>query len=274
MLAYGSLDDGDNSRVLPAAFAMQLFHTFTLMHDDIMDDADMRRGEPSVHKKYGTNEAILSGDAALIQCYSILQHSYPENFGKLASIFNSMAIDVCHGQQWDVDFETRDDVSISDYMKMIEIKTAVLLAASAQMGALLAHADEKDQDHMYNYALNAGIAFQLQDDILDAFGDAATGKTIGGDIINNKKTYLYLKALELGSEDERSKLKTLFVNDHPDKINTVLTIYNNTHVRGFAEEVMHAYLDLSRSHVEQLSIDEKKKDMLTSLAMMFVKRKG
>jgi len=204
-----SLFDSKPEKALKTAMAVEIFHNFTLLHDDIMDNADIRRGKPTVHVKYNANTAILTGDVMMIQAYQyLLDNEDPILVKSLMDIFNKMAFEVCEGQQLDMDFESRDDVSIDEYIKMITLKTSVLLAASLQLGAVIGGASTTDQNHLYEFAKNFGIAFQLQDDILDTFGEAsAVGKKIGGDILQNKKTYLYLKALELADAEENTKLK-------------------------------------------------------------------
>ena len=192
---------GDHKKALDAALAVEVFHNFSLVHDDIMDEAPLRRGKQTLHKKWDLNTGILSGDAMLIYSYQLLE-SYPSmTFKKLLQVFSQTALEVCEGQQYDVDFESREDVTIPEYLIMIQNKTAVLVAAAMKMGAIIADKPEDVQDLIYDFGKNLGIAFQLQDDYLDAFGDPETfGKQVGGDIIENKKTYLYLKALEMGSK--------------------------------------------------------------------------
>jgi len=193
-----ALFDGNYKNALDAALAIEVFHNFSLVHDDIMDDAPLRRGKTTVHEKWDINTGILSGDAMLINSYQYFE-SYPnEEFKKLVQLFSKTAIEVCEGQQYDIDFETRDDVTIAEYLKMVEFKTAVLVASAMKMGAIIANTSEENQDLVYEFGRNLGIAFQLQDDYLDAFGDPKTfGKQVGGDIIENKKTFLFLKALVL-----------------------------------------------------------------------------
>ena len=200
----------DLDEALPVAYAVELFHNFSLMHDDIMDKADLRRGKATVHKYYDEDSAILSGDLMLIQAYKYIENVSDHHYKKLMSVFNKMAIEVCEGQRMDMDFELTHDVSISDYLEMIKLKTSVLLAASFQMGAIIGDAPEADYHHIYEFGKNIGIAFQIQDDILDTYGDEQVGKKIGGDILQNKKTYLYLKALELASDKEREQLLDLY----------------------------------------------------------------
>lgn len=271
-MAGGHLEDA-----LPAAFAIEIFHNFTLVHDDIMDDADKRRGNPSVHVKYNPNQAILSGDVMAIKAYQYVIDHYEPSLGfKLLGIFNKMATEVCEGQQLDMDFETMDDVEIPEYFKMIELKTSVLIAAAMQMGALIGGCSDDKAMHFYEYCKNAGIAFQVQDDILDTFGDEQkTGKKVGGDIANNKKTYLYLKSLELGSTQQKLDLKRLFTQNgisEEEKIRMVTDIYKDTHVIGFAKEVMAAYMQLSDSHAKSLQLGEEKEKLLMDFSNMLVQR--
>jgi len=188
--------DVDCQKALAAATAVEVFHNFSLIHDDIMDDAPLRRGNETVHEKWNINTGILSGDAMLILAYQYFEAYEPKIFQELAKLFSKTALEVCEGQQYDVDFETRDDVTIPEYLKMIEFKTAVLVGAAMKMGAIVAETTEENKKLIYDFGLNLGLAFQLQDDYLDAFGNPETfGKQVGGDIIENKKTYLYLKAM-------------------------------------------------------------------------------
>ena len=189
--------ESDYKKALDAALAVEVFHNFSLVHDDIMDDAPLRRGQDTVHEKWDVNTGILSGDAMLINAYQLFENYEGETFRELAKLFSKTAIEVCEGQQYDVDFETRDDVRLPEYLKMIEYKTAVLVGAALKMGAIVAETTKTNCDRIYEFGRDLGIAFQLQDDYLDAFGDPKTfGKQVGGDIIENKKTFLYLTALE------------------------------------------------------------------------------
>jgi len=203
-----NLFDEDVDKALSAAFSIEVFHNFTLLHDDIMDEAPLRRGKPTVHSKYGQNTGILSGDVMLVYAYKYLtQYASHSNFAEILKTFNQVAIGVCEGQQHDMDFETRDDVTINEYLKMIEQKTAVLIAGGLKMGALIGNASIENADCLYEFGRNIGIAFQLQDDILDTFGDPEKfGKKVGGDIVQNKKTFLVLKTLELADEQNRDQL--------------------------------------------------------------------
>src|SRR5690554_3332630 len=202
---------GDYKKALPAALAVEMFHNFSLMHDDIMDEAPLRRGKQSVHEKWDLNTAILSGDAMLILAYRLFEGYDPEKFRDLAKLFSETALQVCEGQQLDIDFESRDDVEVVEYLKMIEQKTAVLLGAAMEMGAIVAQASEAQKRVVYEFGKNLGIAFQLQDDYLDVFGDPKTfGKQVGGDIIANKKTYLYLTAVQKAEKGEARQLEDLY----------------------------------------------------------------
>ncbi len=269
-LAAAELFGEDSSSALPVAFAVELFHNFSLVHDDIMDNASVRRGKPAVHAKWDINTGILSGDMILIEAYDQLT-SYPaETCKDLFEQFLKTGKEVCIGQQMDIDFETAQDVQIEDYINMITLKTSVLLASSLQMGALVAGASKQDQEHIYNFGKNLGIAFQVQDDILDTFGnEAAVGKKIGGDIVQNKKTYLYLKALELCDKNEREQLHLFYSNKNAlteeDKIKQVKNIFNSCHVRTYAEELKTNYRDLSISHLNAIQVPGKNKSTLLSL---------
>ncbi|MFK5972909.1 MAG: polyprenyl synthetase family protein, partial [Flavobacteriaceae bacterium] len=224
--------DADYIEAMDAALAVEIFHNFSLVHDDIMDDAPLRRGKPTVHEKWDINTAILSGDAMLINAYQMFENYEGDTFRSLAQLFSWTAIRVCEGQQYDVDFETRDDVTISEYLKMIEYKTAVLVAASLKMGGIIAKAPLVEQNNIYEFGRNLGIAFQLQDDYLDVFGDSKVfGKQVGGDIIENKKTFLYLKAMELGTATQKKVLGNLYSirpNDVNAKIGSIKDIFTNS----------------------------------------------
>jgi len=232
----------DYKKALAAATAVEVFHNFSLIHDDIMDDAPLRRGNETVHEKWNINTGILSGDAMLILAYQYFEQYEPQIFRSLAKLFSKTALEVCEGQQWDVDFEQRDDVTIPEYLKMIEYKTAVLVGAAMKMGAIVAETSEENANLIYEFGLNLGIAFQLQDDYLDAFGDPETfGKQVGGDIIENKKTYLYLKAIEYAKAEEKEQLLHLFSiqpNDNSDKIAAVKTIFDATKANSSTQETL------------------------------------
>ena len=269
--------DADYKLALPAALAVEVFHNFSLVHDDIMDDAPLRRGNETVHEKWNTNTAILSGDAMLILAYQYFEKYKTEVFRSLAQLFSKTALEVCEGQQWDVDFETRDDVSIEEYLKMIEYKTAVLVAAAMKMGAIVAETSNENADLIYDFGLNLGLAFQLQDDFLDAFGDPKTfGKQVGGDIIENKKTYLYLKAIEFASETEKQQLLHLFSiqpTDSTEKIESVKAIFNKTGASKATQQAIQDFTLKAFATLQEIKIDNEKKDMLHSFGENLMGRK-
>ncbi len=232
---------GQEESVLPVALALEVFHNFTLLHDDLMDKADTRRGRQTVWKKWDANTAVLSGDQMLIEAYKLLAQLPAEQLAYVLPIFNRMATEICEGQQLDMDFEGMKltEVSIADYMEMIRLKTSVLLASALQMGALIAGADEVAQEALYNFGIKVGLAFQIQDDLLDCFGDAATfGKPIGGDILEGKKTYMLLTAYQQGGEAFRTQLEALRTATPADKIRNVCELYNRLGVRQRAEEAI------------------------------------
>jgi len=259
------------AQALPASMAIEVFHNFSLLHDDIMDEAPLRRGKPTVHVKYNQNTGILSGDVMLVYAYEfLLQLDDKAKITKVMKTFNQVAIEVCEGQQYDMNFETRDNVSIDEYIKMIEQKTAVLIAGGLKIGAIIGGAFNEDSDHLYEFGRNIGIAFQLQDDVLDTYGDPDKfGKKVGGDIIQNKKTFLVIKALELGSDSQRSRLYTLLSTESSDeniKIKEVKSIFNQLHVREVAESLMEKYLKLAFEHLEAVNVGDERKKVLIGLS--------
>jgi geranylgeranyl diphosphate synthase, type II len=258
--------DGDYVTALPAAMAVEVFHNFSLVHDDIMDDAPLRRGQVTVHEKWDVNTGILSGDAMLILAYQFFEQYEPIIFRDLAKLFSKTALEVCEGQQWDVDFESRTDVTIPEYLKMIEYKTAVLVAAAMKMGAIIANTSTENANLIYDFGLYLGIAFQLQDDYLDAFGDPETfGKQVGGDIIENKKTYLYLKALAFSSEEKATQLQSLFatqLEENSAKIETVKAIFDESGASKATQEAIKEYTYKAFETLEKMTISEDKKKIL------------
>ncbi|WP_420603276.1 polyprenyl synthetase family protein [Flagellimonas sp.] len=257
---------GNPSDALDAALAIEVFHNFSLVHDDIMDDAPLRRGKTTVHEKWDVNTGILSGDAMLINSYQFLE-SYPSDvFKKLTALFSKTAIEVCEGQQYDVDFESRDDVTIPEYLKMIEYKTAVLVATAMKMGAIVAKASEDDTEAIYEFGKNLGIAFQLQDDYLDAFGDPKTfGKQVGGDIIENKKTFLYLKSLELAGQGKKEGLLHLYSikpEDPEAKVTTVKSIFKESGAVEEAKTEISTYTQKAFDALSAINMPEQNKLML------------
>jgi len=266
-------------KVLAPAYAIELFHSFSLLHDDVMDQAEVRRGQPAVHVKYDTNTAILSGDVMLIYVYKFISESVPiEYLPEVLQIFNKVAIEVCEGQQMDMDFENRDNVSISEYIQMIGLKTAVLLAGALQIGALTAGASKEDAANLYNFGKNIGLAFQIQDDLLDTFGDQATfGKKIGGDIVQNKKTYLYLKARELAKGEDLKMLNTYYdgsVQEESVKIPAVTKLFKTLAVDKYASVLKEEYQKKAFEFLEAVSCSTKRKEPLTTLANRLMGRKA
>ena len=268
--------DGEIKTALDAALAVEVFHNFSLIHDDIMDAAPLRRGHQTVHEKWDLNTGILSGDAMLIMAYQLFENYPPNIFQKLAKLFSKTALEVCEGQQYDIDFETRDTVSISEYLKMIEYKTAVLVGAAMKMGAIIANASKDDQERCYEFGKNLGIAFQLQDDYLDAFGNPETfGKQVGGDIIENKKTYLYLKALEFSSEKDKLHLKQLFsseTNNSSEKIQVTKQIFSASGSAEATQKAISFYTTKAFEILKTINISEPKKQILESFGTQLMSR--
>lgn len=261
---------------MDAALAVEVFHNFSLVHDDIMDDAPLRRGQVTVHEKWDLNTGILSGDAMLILAYQLFENYESDIFQALAKLFSKTALEVCEGQQYDIDFETRDDVTIPEYLKMIEYKTAVLVGAAMKMGAIVAKASVEDQNAIYDFGRNLGIAFQLQDDYLDAFGDPKTfGKQVGGDILENKKTYLYLKTLELGSVNEQSSLVKTMSNASildEQKVNNVKELFNKSGAAEATQKAVKDYTDKAFIILEYLNISKDKKELLQEFGKQLMNR--
>jgi geranylgeranyl diphosphate synthase type II len=262
---------GDANKALKAAMGLEVFHNFTLLHDDIMDNAPLRRAQPTVHKKWNNNVAILSGDTMFVKSYELMMQVEDKHLRRVLDIFNKTAVEVCEGQQLDMNFETRNNVSISEYEKMIELKTSVLLAASLQIGALIGGATEEDANHLYEFGRNTGIAFQLQDDILDVYGDADKfGKQVGGDIVANKKTFLLLKALEMTKGDTEASLHKLIKNEagisNADKVIAVTNIYNQLGIKELAQKEMESYFSEAIKHLEAVSIPAAEKQALLAFA--------
>ena len=276
-LLANEMFDGDEQQALWPALALETFHNFTLIHDDIMDKAPLRRGKETVYQKWNADIAILSGDAMLAMAFQYALK--PMKGAELAKQLGKVAIEICEGQQMDLNFETLGNVTIPEYLEMIRLKTAVLLATALQMGATVAGAKEADIQHLYDFGINMGMSFQLQDDILDLYSDVAVfGKRHGGDIADNKKTYLYLKALELASEKDRKRLEYLFTlrmdHDEEEKIEEVQSIYDRLHVKEAVEQVM---LDYDRMAIEALSAidlpEEKKKHLRTYAELLSGRKK-
>jgi geranylgeranyl diphosphate synthase, type II len=266
----------DYQKALPAALAVEVFHNFTLVHDDIMDDAPLRRGKETVHEKWDINTGILSGDAMLILAYKYFEDYEPVVFQKLAKLFSKTALEVCDGQQLDVDFETREDVTIDEYMNMIRLKTSVLVAAALKMGAIVAETSEEDANLIYDFGLNLGLAFQLQDDYLDTFGDPETfGKQVGGDIMENKKTFLYLKALEVSTTDISDKLKYLFrkkLEDNSFKVGEVTRLFKMNDIPVLVTKEIEIYTQKAFDTLSKMNISDANKQNLKDFGLWLMKR--
>lgn len=277
VLMSADIFGGGREKAMDAALAIEIFHNFSLVHDDIMDDAPLRRGKQTVHEKWDINTGILSGDAMLINAYQLFENYPAEHFKPLAKLFTKTAMEVCEGQQYDVDFEERDDVTIEEYLKMIEYKTAVLVGAALKMGAIVSDASEEVQDKIYEFGRLLGIAFQIQDDYLDSFGDQAVfGKQIGGDIIENKKTYLYLKALELSdasSADQLRHLYTISPEEPLSKIETAKQIFEDSGAKAATTEKIKAYTEEAFKHLEQMQVSETGKKFLKEFGTNLMNRK-
>ncbi|MDR0830134.1 MAG: polyprenyl synthetase family protein [Prevotellaceae bacterium] len=263
------LFEKNGSIVENAAVAVEIFHNFTLLHDDIMDNSPVRRNRPTVHKKWNTNTAILSGDAMMIKSYEFLQKVPQKYWTKIFPLFTQTALQVCEGQQLDMDFETADNISLAQYFEMIRLKTAVLLACSLKIGAILADADDKDADLLYDFGIALGIAFQLKDDYLDTFGDAKTlGKPIGGDILNKKKTFLLLSAIKHSADDINNLLQitigSRFINDSK-KITVITNIFKKLDIPKICEEELEKYYSLAINYLDNISVEEKNKTELKNL---------
>jgi geranylgeranyl diphosphate synthase type II len=255
------------------ATAIELFHNFTLIHDDIMDQAPLRRGLETVHQKYGTSTAILAGDVMLVQAYEYLNKISLSYSHRIVNLFNRTAREVCEGQQLDMDFERLSGVSIDDYIHMISLKTSVLLAASLKMGAIIGGASKGTAEHLYEFGKNLGIAFQIQDDYLDAFGDPAKfGKQVGGDILANKKTFLLLYALEYSGAAQQEKLRELLASNPPEKVAQVLDIFKSCGADAWALELKQKYFETAMQHMEATAVVSSRKTELTRLASFLVQR--
>jgi len=274
LLACNLFSDDVSQAILPA-IGLEIFHNFTLLHDDIMDHADIRRGNPTVHKKWNENAAILSGDAMFIKAYDYFLDCESPNFRKILKVFNQTALEVCEGQQYDMEFEDREFVSVEEYLRMIELKTSVLLAGALKIGALIGGADEKNADLLYEFGRNIGLAFQLQDDYLDVYGDVEVfGKQIGGDIAANKKTFMLINALQLAKGRDLKELKKLLTNnlEKEEKVISVTKIYNNLKVKELAQKEINAYTNKALKYLDQVSVDISNKKELKNLAEKLINR--
>jgi geranylgeranyl diphosphate synthase type II len=256
-----------------AANAVELFHNFSLIHDDIMDAAPLRRGMPTMHHKYGQSTAILAGDVMLVKAYEYLNMLSRDISRPVIALFNRTSAEVCEGQQLDMDFEKMADVSHEDYLKMIRLKTSVLLAASLKMGAIIGGASRYNQDHLYAFGENLGIAFQVQDDYLDAFGDPEKfGKEVGGDIRQNKKTFLAIHTMEVASQVQKEQLKKLMEENPADKVQQVLAIMKSCGVDEWARNLKQQYFEKAMFHLEEIAVMSSRKQPLHDVAHFLIGR--
>ena len=262
-----------NEDAYQLANAVELFHNFSLVHDDMMDDASLRRGKATVHTKYDSNTALLVGDVMLIRAYEYLQKIQSAHLSKILQLFNTTAKEVCEGQQLDMDYSKMEKVSMDEYIYMITLKTSVLLAASLEMGAIIGGASASNCKHLYEFGKNIGIAFQVQDDYLDAFGDAAIfGKEPGGDIKQNKKTFLLIHALEVVNKDQKNDLEALLKSNDEDKVEKVLTIFKQCEVDTWAEALKAKYLKQAFEHLETIDVTSDRKKPVIELANYLMNR--
>lgn len=284
LMAY-SLWQNKPEDILPQAVALETYHNFTLLHDDVMDNADVRRGKPTVHKKWNENTAILSGDNMLVLAFKWMQtpsEAYaknPDAIKKVAqalAVFTQTTIEINEGQQLDIDFETRNDVREEEYLEMIRLKTSVLLACALKIGAILAGASDEDAENLYRFGENMGLAFQLQDDYLDVYGDEAVfGKAIGGDIVSNKKTYMLINAMLKAKGDDKIRLFYWITSpnfERNDKVAAVTEIYNHIGINTMAKEKMEEYYRIALSYLDKVNVSEEKKSDLREYAAKMMKR--
>lgn len=275
LLAY-NLYKEDPERILSSAVALETYHNYTLLHDDLMDNASMRRGQPTVHKKWDANTAILSGDSMLVLAYERMAKCPVEKLKPVLDLFTETALEIGEGQQYDMDFETRNDVREEEYIEMIRLKTSVLLACATKMGAILANAPQEDADNLYKFGEQMGLAFQLQDDYLDVYGDPEVfGKAIGGDILCNKKTYMLINAFNLANDEQRKRLQQWVNAENPDprqKIEAVTQIYNEIGISQLAEQKIKHYFNESRKYLEAINLPKERKLELEAYTDKMMKR--
>lgn len=274
LLACNMFTDRIGDRCILPAVGLEMFHGFTLIHDDIMDKSDLRRNQPTVHKKWNTNIAILSGDTMCIEAYKLLCMAEPDKIVDILHCFNRAATDVCEGQQMDMNYESRTTITEEDYLLMIELKTAVLLAVSAKIGAIMGGANTSDIERLYRLGLNLGLAFQIQDDIMDTYSDSKTfGKAIGLDIENNKKTYLLTSAIRLAKGDQKKILREVIEGKVVEnKVETVKAIYKDLSVKELAENKVKGYFEAAMSELSQLDIKAERKQNLESFCNKILTR--
>lgn len=270
---------GNLKKSLPSALSVELFHNFTLIHDDIMDDAPLRRGQQTVHERWNINTGILAGDTMLVQAYQSLEAYPDELFGKLTRLLSQTAVQVCEGQQFDLDFETQSETTIEEYLEMIRLKTAVLVGCALKMGAYISVVDQSEAQKLYDFGVKLGMAFQIQDDFLDAFGDSETfGKQLGGDIIENKKTILYHKALSMASFKQKDQLREWFqankkFNNQVDKVLIVKKLFKETGAAEASQKLMQYYTKEAFNILDTLAINSEKKQLLIDFSNKLMQRK-
>ncbi|MBN1252782.1 MAG: polyprenyl synthetase family protein [Bacteroidales bacterium] len=275
-LAACNLFSEDIEKSIKPALALEVFHNFTLLHDDIMDKAELRRNSATVHEKWNENIAILSGDAMSIKAYELLSDTEENHLKSVLKIFNKMAIQICEGQQFDMNFEEKNDVSEDEYLEMIKLKTSVLLATSLKIGAIVGGANENDAQNLYDFGLNLGLAFQLQDDFLDVYGDVNTfGKKIGGDIIANKKTFMLIKALEIADIETKLKINEILNLKEFDKnfkIKSIVDIYNKLEISYLAKNKMDYFYKKALNSFDLVNVEASKKEILFNFASNLMNR--
>jgi len=269
-----SVFGGDLEKVIPPAIGLEIFHNFTLLHDDIMDQAAIRRGQPSVYTKWDTNTAILSGDTMFVLAYDYVTKTEAKYLVDVLQIFNQTAREVCEGQQYDMNYETQEFVGVKDYIEMIRLKTAVLIAAALKIGAIVAAADAKDTQKIYDFGINIGLAFQLRDDLLDAFGEQEVfGKPIGNDIVTNKKTFLYIIAYDKADSSQTDRLDRSFkLQNNVEKVSSVLEIYNQLDIKKETEKMIETYFEKSIQYLDNITLAKEKKEELYSFAKGLMSR--
>lgn len=277
LMAY-NLYREDVEKAIRPAIGLEVFHNFTLLHDDLMDQADKRRSKPTVHKVWNANTAILSGDAMLIAAYQLIGETAPEHLKEVLDLFTRTALEICGGQQYDMEFESRMDVSEEEYLEMIRLKTAVLLACSLKTGAILAGASQEDAENLYRFGINIGLAFQLQDDLLDVYGDTKTfGKNIGGDILCNKKTFLLINALRRAEGEQKAQLEHWIARkdfDAAEKIAAVTNIYNVLGLKELSEAKMQTYYAEGMKNLAALSVSEERLAVLKEVTSRLMFRQS
>ena len=276
LLAYNMFRD-DPERILMQAVALETYHNYTLLHDDLMDHADLRRGHETVHKRWNDNQAILSGDSMLVLAYERMAQCPADKLGEVLSLFTQTALEIGEGQQYDIDFETRNDVSEDEYIEMIRLKTSVLLACALKIGAVLAGASKADADNLYKFGEQIGLAFQLQDDYLDVYGDPKIfGKAVGGDIVSNKKTYMLINAFNRADSSQRAELQRLINTesfDRDKKVVAVTALYNEMSIDKMAKNKMDFFYEQSQRYLDRVSVQEECKRELRAYAERMMKRK-